>query len=647
MSTLDPTAIHALRGPDSIPGFRLQALIGKGGMGEVHRATQLSLQRTVAVKVLNTELAGDPTFVDRFEKEAAALATLSHPNIVDIVDRGHHGDDWYLVMQFIEGPSLREVMQQPVAPTAAVGMILDVCRGIAHAHARGVIHRDLKPENILLDQRAGGVVKVTDFGLASFLSGPNEGRFQLTATHVAMGTLSYMAPEQRVDAASADYRADIFSIGVMLYELLTGEVPVGNYDPPSARRPGVDPKLDAVVARCLRPAPDERYATVEELIAELEPFAPVRNASTPPPSGPGPVRQAFLRVTRAVTRTAAVALVLAAAGVLLVSWLRSRQPPPTPFAGAAVTGELAAGPMPQARGRVERGPLKRSLLLGDGPDAVPLLTFGRAAAWEDEAIVFPHARGNPFGRVLPDVVELDGDDVRVRTRVSTGLKDAGAEALFRRVVFAEAPEARATVLLLGSPGRYAAVTLSHGGAPVQFEWALGERRGVMLGPESPRGGPVALELSVDRNGALRALLGEGADQRPIAEPVQLGPEWQKHFGAELRAAAGCVEGTCRFEAFSVLATVAPPPPPPPEPEPTPVTTPAPAPKVVTRPAPPAAPKPVGKQATSGQTTAPAAATKKAPTRSATTTSRTTQTKQTTTTSRKSAPAPTRTTDRKR
>jgi serine/threonine protein kinase len=230
MPVPDKTAITRSRAPDAVPGYKLEALVGKGGMGEVHKATQLSLGRTVAVKLLSGELAKDPAFVARFEKEAAALAALSHPHIVSIVDKGRANQTYFLVMEYVDGPSLREVMRSPLLDSgSALKMGLEICRAIDYAHSRGVFHRDLKPENILFDEQAGGIPKVSDFGLAGFLEGSQESKFNVTETHVAMGTAAYMAPEQRVDAKTADQRADIYSLGVILYELLVGELPLGNF----------------------------------------------------------------------------------------------------------------------------------------------------------------------------------------------------------------------------------------------------------------------------------------------------------------------------------------------------------------------------------------------------------------------------------
>ncbi|NPC86618.1 serine/threonine protein kinase, partial [Pyxidicoccus fallax] len=258
-----------------LPGFELLEVLGRGGMGEVWLARQQSLGRTVAVKLLPPRLAKDPEFVTRFEKEATALAALNHPHIIQIIDRGVAGEHYYFVMEYVEGRSLREAMAAGVKPERALKILLSVARAIECAHDKGIIHRDLKPENILLDGR--GHVKVADFGLAGIRA--QDSRLQLTATAVAMGTLNYMAPEQRRDAKNVDGRADLFSIGVMLYEVLTGELPLGRFKLPSAKVPGLDPRIDEVVERLLETDPEARYARAGELAAALE--AMITNSSAP------------------------------------------------------------------------------------------------------------------------------------------------------------------------------------------------------------------------------------------------------------------------------------------------------------------------------------------------------------------------------
>ena len=261
------SAAPAVEAPRHLPGFELTQLLGRGGMGEVWKARQLSLGRDVAIKILSRDLAQDPDFVKRFDLEAAALTTLAHPHVVSIIDRGHHDGLIFFAMELVEGKSLRERLAGGGLPVEEVIRLLgQILSALGHAHRKGIVHRDLKPENVLLDEQ--GTVKVVDFGLAAMAGLRGEDR--ITRSAVAMGTMSYMAPEQRRDAHAVDHRADLYSSGVVLYELLTGDVPVGAFVPPSRARPEVARGLDRVVERALAPGPERRFQSAAEMAAALE-----------------------------------------------------------------------------------------------------------------------------------------------------------------------------------------------------------------------------------------------------------------------------------------------------------------------------------------------------------------------------------------
>jgi hypothetical protein len=255
-------------------GYEIEALLGRGGMGAVYRARQLSLGRVVAIKLLPFDLGVREDFAERFRREAAALARLSHPHIVAVHDFGQADDGhFFIVMEFMAGGDLATRLREsgPLPPAEALRVVRDVCGALECAHAQGVVHRDIKPANILLD--AAGRVKVTDFGLAQLAS--DEPREALTRTGTLLGTPDYVAPEQLEPHGAVDRRADVFSVGVMLYELLAGRVPRGVFRPVSELAP-VARELDRVLMRALQSEPSRRYAGVIELHAELVKADPLR-----------------------------------------------------------------------------------------------------------------------------------------------------------------------------------------------------------------------------------------------------------------------------------------------------------------------------------------------------------------------------------
>jgi serine/threonine protein kinase len=255
------------------PQFDIVELVGQGGMGAVYKARQQTLDRFVALKILPPETGNDPAFAERFKREARALAMLSHSSIVSVHDFGEADGLYYLVMEYVDGANLRQTIAHGgLTPREALAIVPQICDALQFAHDAGVVHRDIKPENVLIDTR--GRVKITDFGLAKLLGTDTDDTaigkpFTLTGTRQIMGTAHYMAPEQMQGTSSVDHRADIYSLGVVFYEMLTGELPIGRFEPPS-KKVNIDVRLDDVVLRSLEAAPDRRYQHASEVKTEVE-----------------------------------------------------------------------------------------------------------------------------------------------------------------------------------------------------------------------------------------------------------------------------------------------------------------------------------------------------------------------------------------
>ena len=251
----------------NLSGYVVDEPLGRGAMGTVYRGRQVSLERPVAIKVMSADLVEQREFVLRFRREAAALASLSHENVVSIIDQGQLEHWWYFVMEFVEGPTLRKVMsQQGLRMSVALNLAAQIARGLDYAHSKGIVHRDLKPENVLLATRSRGsyLAKICDFGLADLLDS-DRSFVNLTGSRISMGTVNYMAPEQRQDAGRVDQRADVFSFGVMLYELFTGELPLGRFSKPSAKNPYLDKRLDDMILKALEPDARRRFTCVRDM----------------------------------------------------------------------------------------------------------------------------------------------------------------------------------------------------------------------------------------------------------------------------------------------------------------------------------------------------------------------------------------------
>jgi serine/threonine-protein kinase len=359
--------------------------IARGGMATVHLARDLTLDRLVALKVLSGELATDPAFVERFRREAQAAARLSHPNIVSVYDWGQEGATPFIVMEYVEGRTLREVIaaEGPLAPLRVAEIGEQIAAGLSFAHRHGIVHRDVKPGNVLLG-RVGGV-KVTDFGIAR-AAGVGDG---LTQTGSVMGTAAYFSPEQ-AQGLPVDARSDVYALGVVLYEMATGTTPFRGENPvsvayqhvreplppPSGRLPGLPADLERVILTALAKAPDDRYQSADDLRADLLRFrrgeavvgagerAGGPGAATEAPTGAVPPPTAVVPAAPSPAATAlparrrrrgpvvallvAVGILIGVVGGLLAAQLRS-----TTGTGTVTVPDVVGQPVGLARATIE------------------------------------------------------------------------------------------------------------------------------------------------------------------------------------------------------------------------------------------------------------------------------------------------------
>jgi eukaryotic-like serine/threonine-protein kinase len=337
--------------------YELEDLLGVGGMSSVYRARDRVLERTVALKILHEQFSHDPAYVERFRREARAIAKLSHPNIVTVIDRGEFEGRQFIVFEYVGGETLKQLAtrEAPLPPDRALALVHQVARGLAFAHEHGIVHRDVKPHNVLVD--ADGAAKVTDFGIARSLGGPDDG---LTQTGTVLGTGAYISPEQAV-GRPADERSDQYSLGALLYELLTGRIPYGGEsivavatrhvrDPvPNVRevRPEISPRVDALIRRAMAKRPEDRFPSTDAMIGAIEACladevtggraaenghpddgaTQVIAAPTPaaPLFDPPPPERPRRRRRRFPWRLAAALAVLALGAVLLAYFVRSQE----------------------------------------------------------------------------------------------------------------------------------------------------------------------------------------------------------------------------------------------------------------------------------------------------------------------------------
>ncbi|HWU90718.1 MAG TPA: serine/threonine-protein kinase, partial [Kofleriaceae bacterium] len=265
--------------------YRVEEVVGTGGMGRVLRASHLYLQQSVAIKVLLRELADSASTVSRFLREAQATVQLKSEHIARVIDVGTLADGMpAMVMEYLVGNDLNQILRHhgPQAPAIVCDLMLQACEGIAEAHAIGIVHRDIKPSNFFITQRPDGsmLLKILDFGISKTPVGVSE----LTGTQTVLGTPTYMAPEQMKSGRTADARSDIWSIGVVMYQLLTGRPPFGgesyaalvlqvNSEPPAPMHVPLPAGLGEVILRCLEKDPKARQQNVGELARTLAPFA--------------------------------------------------------------------------------------------------------------------------------------------------------------------------------------------------------------------------------------------------------------------------------------------------------------------------------------------------------------------------------------
>jgi serine/threonine protein kinase len=321
-----PPTVEEIAG--KFPQFEILECLGRGGMGVVYKARQKSLNRLVAIKILAPEREHDSKFAGRFAREAELLAKLSHPHIVTIHDFGETGGLYYLVMEFVDGVSLRDLLREgKLEPEQALAIVPEICDALQFAHDHGIVHRDIKPENILLNRL--GRVKVADFGLAKLVANAADiepaqsapttpPADDLTEAGKTMGTPNYMAPEQTQNPDAVDSRADIYSLGVVFYQMLTGELPGKLIEAPS-RKVQIDVRLDEVVLRALEREPGRRYQQASIFKTQVETIAETLDGRTTQPVAPENVEYNLIHLeglTKFRSRSALLIAQLACAGCL-------------------------------------------------------------------------------------------------------------------------------------------------------------------------------------------------------------------------------------------------------------------------------------------------------------------------------------------
>ena len=409
--------------------YRLESKLGSGGMSTVYLARDVTLERWVAVKVMHREMSDQPDQIERFRREARAVAQLSHPNVVSVIDAGEDGGHPYIVFEYVDGETLKQRIERvgPLPVDEATAYAIEIGRGLAAAHTRRLVHRDVKPQNVLIDSE--GRAKVTDFGIARSLEADG-----LTQTGRVLGTTDYVSPEQAM-GRGVDARTDIYSLGVLLYEMLTGEVPftaetvVGvamkhvNEDMPDVqrRRPEVSSALAAVVERSTTKDPKNRYPDMASCLADLEAALEVEVARAGGSHGQAtsvletvPSKRKVL-TTRRVS-AAGVFLVLAATvAALLITALTGNHSSSGP-AAAAPAGEpvkiVSTRSFDPSPGDGEENDEQLSLAIDGNPGTGWTTETYQGAPTTEDAV------GKPgVGLIVESAEPVDARTMRVRSEV--------------------------------------------------------------------------------------------------------------------------------------------------------------------------------------------------------------------------------------